>query len=241
LSLNTALGRAVDAVFTDLPELQAFAMGKASGPDLRSYLRETPWAQCQVVFYGSKSWTAEGGTLYGECYYLVNEVQMLLAGQPQSLANLKHEIPSHHYQWSINDGPGQGTRCEREWEIHNLDDVARFEARLRTWLPEVILPWTAQFRSMEAIVLRLRQQQKRFALAELLARLGRRSEAGAALLELLTHDKARFSRPQLLRLRDAGLLRAEDVDALALAGDMRGDPRLSIVKRWMAGRDPAGN
>jgi hypothetical protein len=227
MTLNKAAGTALDRIKQELSGLKSFTRLKVSGQELRRFFHQTEWQQREICFYRDKWWSEEGGILHAELFCLVSEVQLALAGSPQSLANPDYAIPFEYFQYGISTGD-----VERSWSICSLGDLAEFEARMHTWLNGIALPWFEQFESMEGVMRFLERQEHWLRLALLLSALGDRVTARRYMATWLSTLPRRIE-SQLDELANAGLLCAEERKELGRASLQEVGSYRAVVERWL--------
>jgi hypothetical protein len=227
MTLSKAVGTALDRVKQELPGLIPFTRLKVSGPELRRFFRQTEGLQQEICFYRDKWWSREGGILHAELLCLVPEVQLALAGSPQSLDNPDYTTPCEHFLYGISAGD-----VERSWSIRSLDDVADFEVRIRAWLSTTALPWFEQFESMEGVVRFLERQGHWLRLALLLNALDDREKARGYMATWLS-TLPRQIEYQLDELAGAGLLCADEHKELGRASLQEERRYRKTLEHWI--------
>jgi hypothetical protein len=227
MTLNKAVGTALDRIKQELSDLKSFSRLKVSGPELRRFFHQTEWLQRETCFYRDKWWNKEGGILHAELFCLVSEVQLALTGSPQSLDNPDYAIPFEHFQYGISTGD-----VERSWPIRSLDDLVDFEACIRTWLNTIALPWFEQFESMEGVIRFLERQEHWLRLALLLNALEDSLKARGYMATWLS-TLPRQIESQLDELTSAGLLCTEERKELGRASLQEEGCYRAAVERWI--------
>ncbi len=211
MTLSKAVAIALDRIKQELAGLEAFSRLKVNGQELRRFFHASEQLQREICFYRDKWWSKDGGVIHGELFCLLPEVQLALAGTPQSLADPDYAKPLEHFQYSLSHGD-----VERSWQIRSLQDVKSFEQRIETWLTTTALPWFEQFDSLQGALGYLQRQQQWLRLARLHNQLGDRAEALkhlAAWFETLPRNIDM----QLEVLADDGLLSETEQHSLSRA------------------------
>jgi hypothetical protein len=227
MNLSTALGRALDALIAPDGPLAGFGKLPGSGQDQRRYFSETAFAQREVVFYRDKWWTRAGGVLSLELMVLVPELQLALAGRPQSLAAPDPEVPFTSFQYTTAVGPTP------TWTVASAEDASRAAEGAAEWLRAEGVPWMASLDSMDGVVRSLERTGGFHRLARLHAALGDRVAARAAVVAWLRTLPRQTDRA-LAELERAGVLASGEVPALRVASLQREEVYAAEVEAWLA-------
>lgn len=232
MTIARTLGRMLDHLTTDGGALRGFSRLPNAGHEVRRFFAETAFAQREVVFYRDKWWTAEGGTLNLEVMVLAPEVQLALAGRPQSLASPDSAVPFIGFQYGLTVG------ATPTWAIASAEDARGAADQAAEWLRTEGLPWMDSIDSMDGVIALLERTRGHQRLARLHAARGDGDAARRALAAWLRTLPRQADRA-LAELHDAGVLAAGDLPVLRTASLQREDVYAAEVESWLSGADHA--